>query len=60
MALILFFLRAWSIGWTINLIGAIWAISTNRPEKLTFSFNLKTISELSLYATSIYSWFYGG
>jgi len=65
MTLILFFLKVWSILQTINVFGALWVVlsqvSAGRPPKeLTISFNLKTIFEWSLYATSIYSWFYAG
>lgn len=60
MTLILFFLKVWSILWTINLIGFFWVVVTNRPKELNISFNLKTTFEWSLYATSIYSWFYAG
>ena len=60
MTLILFFLKAWSIMWTIKLAGMFWAIMYQRPKELNFSFNLKTTFEWVIYATSIYSWFYAG
>jgi len=60
MTLILFFLKVWSIMWTINLAGMFWVIIKQRPKELNFSFNLKTTFEWVIYATSIYSWFYAG
>ena len=58
MALILFFLKSWSILWTINVLGAFWVIQHKKPVELNVSFNLKTVFEWALYVTSIYSWFY--
>ena len=58
MDLILFFLKSWSILWSINVIGWLWAVRHKTPsETLTLTFNLKTTFEWTLYVTSIYVWF---
>lgn len=58
MELIIFFLKAWSILWTINILGWLWAVRHKTPsETLTLTFNLKTTFEGAIYFTSIYSWF---
>lgn len=56
MELIIFFLKTWSILWTINVVGWLWVFRHKRPAETTLAFNLKTIFEGTLYLTSIYSW----
>ncbi len=58
MGILIFFLKAWSIAWSIILMGWIWVIKNVKPQELKFQLDLKTCFEWTIYATSIYSWFY--
>jgi len=57
MELIIFFLKSWSILWTINIAGWLWVFRYKTPAETKLSFNLKTTFEWAIYLTSIYSWF---
>ena len=57
MEILLFALKTWSIVWTLFLFFGIYALLLKRPKGYDFVFNLKSCVELTLYITSIYSWF---
>lgn len=56
MELLLFFLKVWSIMWTIVIIILLTAIIIKRPDKMKLDINLRTCFEWTMYITSLYSW----
>ena len=57
MELLIFFLKTWSILWSIISFGMIYFFFKQRPKNLNLSFNWKTCAEWSLWITSLYAWF---
>ena len=56
MELLIFFLKIWSIIWSIISFLTIYFFFKQRPKNLNLLFNLKTCFEWSLWVTSLYSW----
>ena len=57
MELIIFFLKTWSIIWTIITVSMVILFIVKKPKDANFLLNIKTCFKWCLYITSIYVWF---